>query len=333
MKDVADFASVSISTVSYVLNGNGPVSEARKQAVRRAIDILKYIPNESARGLKLQVSSTIALVVPGLENQFFSVLARGVVQAAAEQNRLVVFCSAETSEEAEYGIARLLSSKRVDGVIYESDFQETKESLLELKSLGPVVLVDERIPGIDLPAVVADGRHGDRAIASHILELGPDNIACIAGPEAHWTAEQRLAGYREGLALGGIHPDALETVAGDYRMDSGYEAAEMLLNSSKRKLPTALMCANDLMAIGAMEYCRANGICVPDDVSITGFDDIPIANLLTPRLTTASQPAYDMGRQAADLLIKLIEGQVGYESPDPHPVHLVVRESTAKPVK
>ena len=133
--------------------------------------------------------------------------------------------------------------------------------------------------------------------------------------------------------MGGIHPDALETVAGDYRMDSGYEAAEMLLNGSKRKRPTALMCANDLMAIGAMEYCRANGICVPDDVSITGFDDIPIANLLTPRLTTASQPAYHMGRQAADLLIKLIEGRAGYESPDPHPVNLVVRESSTKPEK
>ena len=332
MKDVADYANVSISTVSYVLNGNGPVSQARKKSVEQAIKALNYIPNESARGLKLQVSSTIGLVVPGLENQFFSVLARGVVQAASAKNRLVVFCSAETSEEAEYGIARLLSSKRVDGVIYESDFQESRESLLELQSLGPVVLVDERIPGIDLPAVVADGRRGARDIATHMINLGHRKISCVTGPDGHWTAEQRLAGYREGLALGGVHPDTMEVIAGDYRMNSGYEAAKLLLLRPKSDRPTVLMCSNDLMAIGALEFCRAEGIVVPRDVSITGFDDIPIANLLTPRLTTASQPALDMGKEAADLLIKLIDGEIESSVRSPYPVDLVVRDSTAEPL-
>lgn len=331
MKDVAEQARVSVSTVSYVLNNNGQVSAERRSRVLNAVRALDYIPNESARSLKRQSASTIGLVVPDLVNEFFSRLARGVVQAAAMHDMLVVLCSAENSEEAEFGNARLLRSRRVDGVIYESGFHESPRSLLELQSLGPVVLVDERIPGLDLPAVVADGRRGSRDVAAHVIELGHRRIACIAGPTTHWTAEQRLSGYREGLALGGIDPDEMSVLVGDYEMNSGYELAKVFLDVPKPQRPTAVLCANDLMAVGALEYCRANAIDVPGDVSIVGFDDIPTVQLLTPRLTTVRQPAHEMGMRAAELLISMVQGR---ENPDllrPHPVELVVRESTAKP--
>ena len=170
MKDVAEQAQVSVSTVSYVLNNNGQVSAERRARVLNAVRALDYTPNESARNLKRQSASTIGLVVPDLVNEFFSRLARGVVRAAAMHDMLVVLCSAENSEEAEYGNARLLRSRRVDGVIYESGFHESPRSLLELQSLGPVVLVDERIPGLDLPAVVADGRRGARDVATHVVK-------------------------------------------------------------------------------------------------------------------------------------------------------------------
>lgn len=331
MKDVAEQARVSVSTVSYVLNNNGQVSAERRARVLNAVRALDYIPNESARSLKRQSASTIGLVVPDLMNEFFSRLARGVVQAAAMHDMLVVLCSAENSEEAEFGNARLLRSRRVDGVIYESGFHESPRSLLELQSLGPVVLVDERIPGLDLPAVVADGRRGSRDVAAHVIKLGHRRIACIAGPTTHWTAEQRLSGYREGLALGGIDPDEMSVLVGDYEMNSGYELAKVFLDVPKPQRPTAVLCANDLMAIGALEYCRANAIDVPGDVSIVGFDDIPTVQLLTPRLTTVRQPAHEMGMRAAELLISMVQGR---ENPDllmPHPVELIVRESTAKP--
>ncbi|MDE0157092.1 MAG: LacI family DNA-binding transcriptional regulator [Gammaproteobacteria bacterium] len=331
MKDVAEQARVSVSTVSYVLNNNGQVSAERRARVLNAVRALDYIPNESARSLKRQSASTIGLVVPDLMNEFFSRLARGVVQAAAMHDMLVVLCSAENSEEAEFGNARLLRSRRVDGVIYESGFHESPRSLLELQSLGPVVLVDERIPGLDLPAVVADGRRGSRDVAAHVIKLGHRRIACIAGPTTHWTAEQRLSGYREGLALGGIDPDEMSVLVGDYEMNSGYELARVFLDVPEPQRPTAVLCANDLMAIGALEYCRANAIDVPGDVSIVGFDDIPTVQLLTPRLTTVRQPAHEMGMRAAELLISMVQGR---ENPDllrPHPVELVVRESTSKP--
>lgn len=333
MKDVAVHANVSVSTVSYVLNNTGPVSADRRARVLNAVRELNYIPNESARSLKRQSAATIGLVIPDLTNQFFSLLAHGVVRAAALRDVLVVLCSSDSSEEAESGNARLLRSQRVDGVVYLTGSYESHTSLLELQSLGPVVLVDERIPGAELPAVVADGRRGAREVAALVVELGHKRFACIAGPTALWTAEQRLAGYREALAMGGLDPDNMEVLVGDYRQDSGFELARKALSGARSKRPTALLCANDMMAIGALEYCRQAGLDVPGDVSIVGFDDVPMAPLLTPRLTTVRQPAREMGTGAANLLLDLIQGESEPAIPAPYPVEVVVRESAAKPAR
>ncbi len=324
-------ANVSVSTVSYVLNRTGSVSADRRARVLNSVRELDYIPNESARNLKRQTASTIGLVIPDLSNQFFSLLASGVAHAAAERDVLVVLCSSESTEEAESGNARLLRSQRVDGVVYLTGFHESPTSLLELQSLGPVVLVDERVPGADLPAVLADGRRGAREVAQHTVELGHKRFACIGGPTALWTAEQRLAGYREALALGGLDPDDMEVHVGNYRMDSGYELAEKVLSVPQRDRPTALLCANDMMAIGALEYCRTAGVKVPEEISIVGFDDVPMAPLLTPRLTTVCQPAREMGMGAAALLLDLISGGTGPDLPETFPVKVVVRESAAEP--
>jgi DNA-binding LacI/PurR family transcriptional regulator len=331
MKDVADHANVSVSTVSYVLNDTGPVSADRRARILNAVRELNYIPNESARNLKRRSASTIGLVIPDLSNQFFSLLASGVAHAAAARDFLVVLCSAENTEEAESGNARLLRSQRVDGVVYLTGFHESPTSLLELQSLGPVVLVDERVPGADLPAVLADGRRGAREVAAHVVALGHKRFACLAGPTALWTAEQRLAGYREALALGGLDPDNMEVLIGDYRMESGFSLAKKVLDAPVDKRPTALLCANDMMAIGALEYCRTHGLNVPQDVSVVGFDDVPMAPLLSPRLTTVRQPAREMGIHAAGLLLDLVNGNLKPNVPETFPVEVIVRESAAKP--
>ena len=331
MKDVAVHANVSISTVSYVMNGTGPVSADRRARILNAVRELDYIPNESARNLKRQSASTIGLVVPDLSNQFFSLLASGAAHAAAARDVLVVLCSSENTEEAESSNSRLLRSQRVDGVVYLTGFHESPTSLLELQSLGPVVLVDERVPGADLPAVLAEGRLGARDVAAHVVALGHKRFTCIAGPSALWTAEQRLAGYREALALGGFDPDTMEVLVGDYRMESGFELAKKALNVPALTRPTALLCANDMMAIGALEYCRASGLNVPADVSVVGFDDVPMAPLLSPRLTTVRQPAREMGVYAAELLLDLIRGDAKPDSPKSFPVEVIVRQSAAAP--
>jgi LacI family transcriptional regulator len=331
MKDVARHAGVSISTVSYVLNNSGPVGASRRARVLDAVRVLNYTPNESARSLKRRSTSTIGLVVPDLTNQFFAAVAEGVERAAAERDVLVVLCAPEATEQPVSHHAKLLRSQRLDGVVYLSGIGTSPSLILELAESGPIVLVDERISGFELPSVVSDGRRGAREVAAYVLEQGHKRLAIIGGPEALWTAEQRLAGYREALAAAGLDPDAVPALVGDYRQQSGAELAERALAGPPDHRPTALLCANDLMAIGALEYCKTAGIRVPEDVSIAGFDDIPIAALITPRLTTVSQPARDMGYQAAAVLFEQLERGRNGPSHKSFPTTLQVRDSVVPP--
>jgi len=331
MKDVAEHAGVSLSTVSYVVNDSGPVAEARRARVVDAIRILDYTPNESARNLKRRSASTIGLVVPDLANQFFALVAEGVERAASERDVLVVLCAPEATDKPDSQHAALLRSQRLDGVIYLSGVGTPAEAILALSRSGPVVLVDEQIPGFDLPAVVSDGRRGAREVTRHVLEFGHKRIAVIGGPTELWTAEQRLAGYREAIAAAGLDTDDMPVFIGDYRQESGHMLAEKALDVAEAERPTALLCANDLMAIGALEYCKSKGIRVPDDVSIVGFDDVPIAALVTPRLTTVRQPARDMGYRAAQLLFDLLGDTDGDTPHAEFPTTVEIRDSVAPP--
>lgn len=322
MKDVARHAGVSVSTVSYVLNNSGPVATSRRTRVLDAVRVLEYTPNESARSLKRRSTSTIGLVVPDLANQFFALVAEGVERAAAERDVLVVLCAPEATERPMSHHARLLQSQRLDGVVYLSGIGTSPSLILELARSGPVVLVDEQIPGFELPAVVSDGRRGAREVAAHVLEQGHRRLAVIGGPGALWTAERRLAGYREAVAAAAADPDAMPVYAGDYRMQSGARLAAKALSVPRRRRPTALLCANDLMAIGALRYCREEGIDVPGEVSVAGFDDVPIAGLISPALTTVAQPARDMGYAAAKILFSRLRGGDDNEParPGAHPL-------------
>ena len=331
MKDVAQHAGVSVSTVSYVLNHSGPVGASRRARVLDAVRLLNYTPNESARSLKRRSTMTIGLVVPDLANQFFALVTEGVERAASERDILVVLCAPEATEQPASHHANLLRSQRLDGVVYLAGTGTSPKLILELARSGPVVLVDERISGFELPAVVSDGRRGAREVAGYVLSQGHRRLAIIGGPEALWTAEQRLAGYREALAAAGLDPDTVPVLTGDYRQVSGLRLAELALAGEPASRPTALLCANDLMAIGALEYCRGAGIDVPREVSIVGFDDVPMAALLTPRLTTVRQPARDMGYRAATVLFELLAGGSDAQMAEPFPATLQVRDSVVPP--
>lgn len=333
MKDVARHAGVSVSTVSYVLNNSGPVATARRARVLDAVRVLNYTPNESARSLKRRSSSAIGLVVPDLVNQFFALVAEGVEQAAAERDALVVLCAPQATGRPEDHNTRLLQSQRLDGVVYLSGTGTAPAMILELAQSGPVVLVDEQIPGSGLPAVVTSSRRGARELGRHVLEQGHQKIAVIGGPPVLWTANQRLAGYREAFASAGLDPDEVPVIPGDYRQGSGYKVAQRLLSGPPEEQPTALICANDLMAFGAIEYCRSAGLRVPEDVSVAGFDDVPVAALISPALTTVSQPARDLGYAAGRILFDQFENGLRAESPDPFPTILQIRDSVSSPAR
>lgn len=305
MKDVATHAGVSVSTVSYVLNDSGPVSADRRNRVLDAIRILDYSPNSTARNLKRQNASTIGMVVPELTNPFFAMVVEGVQRAASERDVLVVLVAPGAAERSEDTQVGLLRGQRIDGVVYLAGANSLPTTVFETARSGPIVLVDEQIAGMSFPSVVSDSRTGAREIAERVLNEGHRRIAVIGGPPALWTAQQRLAGYREAFAGAGLRPDEVPMFDGDYRIDSGIRLAERALAGEER--PTALICANDLMAIGAMEYCQKIGLRVPEDVSIVGFDDQPFSALLSPKLTTVRQPAHDMGYRAATILLDYIE--------------------------
>ncbi|MHB1538124.1 MAG: LacI family DNA-binding transcriptional regulator [Solirubrobacteraceae bacterium] len=330
MNDVAKHAGVSVSTVSYVLNRSGPVGAARRERVLDAMRMLDYTPNASARSLKRRSALTIGLAVPDIAEHFSALLAAGVERTAGERGVLVALCATEgvTGEGCLH--AQLLASQRLDGIIHLSGARARSRLAPELARSGSVVLVDEQLPGLEVPAVVCEQRGGACRIAQHVLEHGHRRIAILAGPVALWTAEQRLAGYRDALAAAGIDPCEAPVLTGEHLPSSGTERAARVLAVRPEQRPTALLCGDDAIALGAIEHCRSAGLRVPEDVSIVGFGDMPAAALLTPRLTTVRRPAERLGREAAATLFEQLD-EGGARRRSPVATELVVRDSVVAP--
>jgi DNA-binding LacI/PurR family transcriptional regulator len=325
--DVARRAGVSSAVVSYVVN-DGPraVAPETKRRVLTAIEELRYEPNSQARNLRRGRSHSIGLIVPDILNPFFALVAEGIQEEARLRDYLLVLCSSDFESEREAGYARLLRASRLDGVVHLSGTGASAEPLLELAEGAPLVVVDERVGGLDRPFVGSDNRRGARLAAEFALERGYRRFGIVAGPAGLWTAQQRLAGYHDAFSEAGIDPAGVPIIEGDYRIDSGAAAAANLLARRRRRLPMALLVANDLMAVGCLLHCAKAGLTVPDDVGVVGYDDVPLAAIVTPGLTTVRQPARELGRVAARILLDLIEGGEVEQEVD-LPAELVVRES------
>ncbi|GAB0115289.1 LacI family DNA-binding transcriptional regulator [Acidisoma sp. C75] len=334
IRDVARAAGVAVSTVSYVINQTGQVSAETRLRVAEAIRLLRYEPNLMARNLKAGRARSIGLIAPDLRNPYFAAIAAGVHDAAQAQDILVVLCVTHAMPQREAFFTQVVRARRLDGLIFMSGTGMPTPALLELIRQKSVVLVDEKLPGLDAPSIVSKNREGARLVAEHVLSQGHRRLAIIGGPAELWSSGERLKGYRAAAAAAGLDPDAIPVVAGDYGRGSGFEAARALLSGPAATRPTALICANDLMALGAMLYCRENGLGVPEDVSICGFDDIDAARYAYPGLTSVDQQAETLGRYACDLLLRLIDprlGGAGGATCAECDVKLVIRGSVAPP--
>ncbi len=334
IRDVARVAGVAVSTVSYVINRSGQVSPETRLRVNSAINALRYEPNLLARNLKAGRAKSIGLIAPDLKNPYYTEIASGVQEIAQARDMLLVLCTTQSAQHWENYYSQVLRARRLDGLIFLSGSGVLTPSLIELIQIDSVVLVDERLPGLEVPSVVSTNRHGARAVAEHVLQAGHRRIGLIGGPASSWTAGERMAGYREALAAAGIEPDSVPVVKGNFEQGGGYAAARMLLEKPPHERPTAIICVNDLTAIGAMVYCRETGLQIARDVSIVGFDNIPLANLIEPGLTSVDQCASALGRSACRLLLRLIA------PPDPddqepietvYSTKLVIRGSVAPP--
>lgn len=325
MKDVARLAGVSTATVSRVLAAQGTVRSETRQRVLTAVEKLGYEPNVSARNLRVNKTATIIVVLPDINNPFFSLVVRGIEDVAHRHNYSVLLSNTDNDLDRELASTRIISRRGADGVIFLTA-RVSSPHILTLANQTPVVLACEYIEGA-VSQVSIDNLAAALEATRHIIELGHTRIAYINGPKDIVLCRDRLRGYTLAMQQAGLSVQPEYIVEGTFYMESGAAAAEQLL--SLPEPPTAVFCANDELAIGFIRQCFQMGRRVPDDVAVVGFDDIRFAAFQRPALTTVAQPTYDIGVQAAQLLLEQINRR---GKPDaarnivlPH--RLVVRES------
>lgn len=325
IRDVAAESGVSITTVSRALNGSGRVgAETRNRVLDTAVR-LGWQPNDLARSLHGGATGTIAVLVPDITNPFFPELVKGVQAVANERGNLLLLCQTGDDDSTAVEELQHLRRKRVDGVVVVGGMPPS-DSLAAAVAGVPLVTVD-RDTGLGGSWVVrSDHLGGGRLATEHLIELGHEHIAHIAGPQSLSVARDRLEGYRQALDSAGLSYEESLVVEGDFLESSGYDA--LCLLRRRRRSFTAVFCGNDLMALGALRALEDLGLDVPSVVSVVGFDDIHLASYLRPGLTTVRQPIEKLGQRAAELLLTdaMDGGTAVSETLD---VHLVRRESTA----
>ena len=299
LKDVAAEAGVALGTVSRVINREPSVSPELVARVEKAIQTLDYQPNVLGRNLRRRRSGTIGVVVPDITALFFAELVKHVEKAAMEVGYSVLIGNSANSRQIEDLYLSKLSDSGLDGMIFSSSADDDAHAIREGAAL---VAVDRELSGFDF--VASDHETGAREVVRHLADLGHRRIACISGPATMPVFQQRLAGYRSVVETGlkdlGISP---ETYTRFEPLDSmrGIDAALSLLELPDR--PTAVFATTDQQAIGVLRACGDRGLRVPEEISVVGFDDIPLADLVNPRLTTVRQPIEQIGRLAVERLL------------------------------
>lgn len=325
--DVAAAAAVSVTTVSHVLSGRRPVSERTKAKVLRVVEELGYRPDPSARGLRTGRSHAVALVVSDVTNPFYPLMAAGLQEVLQPEGFLISVCVAQGSTQDLDSVIGHLLNRRVDGVVLASlNAQDRHFNDITAAGTALVRLSGELDPRFG-DIVRADDTGGMADVVAHLLELGYRRIGLVNGDPDSAPGRLRLAGYRRALREFGLEVDEELITAGPFTRTGGARGSHALLNLDRR--PEALVCGNDLMAVGAMDAIRERGMTVPGDVAVTGYDDIEAASLVTPRLTTVHNPALEIGRACARLLLDRLSGTPSEGVREVVlPQKLIVREST-----
>ncbi|MDT0265548.1 LacI family DNA-binding transcriptional regulator [Streptomyces sp. DSM 44915] len=343
LADVAVRAGVSAATVSRVLNGNYPVAGATRNRVLQAVEELEYVVNGPASALAAATSDLVGVLVNDIADPFFGIMASAVQSEIGEPvadrpgPKLAVVCNTGGSPERELTFLTLLQRQRAASVVLTGgalEDQSHRAALIgrlgRLEAAGARVVLCGRPPltDTDFPAVTFDNRAGARQLTEHLLGLGHRRIGYLAGPQARTTTRHRLEGHRAALTAAGLGGDASRlTVRGSYDRSAGYYGALELLDREPGL--TAIAAANDTVALGACAALRERGVRIPEDVSVTGFDDLPFAVDATPALTTVRLPLHEAGVHAGRLALGRDEAPEGGVLVCPG--ELRVRGSTAPP--
>lgn len=330
MIDVAREAGVSVATVSRVINGKGGVSKKLAAQVQDAMDKLHYHPSSLARSFRMQRTMLVGVIVPLIDHPFYSRLAMAIEQKLFSNGYRAIICNAEEDESRERAYIEMLLRQRVDGFIINSAALSTRY-LDELEALGiPYVLIDRDLPEAECSKVFSDNAQGGFIGMEHLIQLGHRRIGLAGAPIHTEPIQRRIQGARDALAAYGIETDPAYLVAGDTQLfDMGYQAARKLMQL--KRPPTAIFSLTDVTAVGAIHALAELGLSVPGDVSVLGYDNIPIATYMIPQLSTVEQPIMQMGETAVDLLFTHLQDS---EKPTEQALlqtRLIVRQSTAAP--
>jgi LacI family transcriptional regulator len=306
IRDVARHAGVSTATVSRVISNNGYVSAAARRRVERAIKELAYVPNALARGLKTQRSGLIALLIPEIVNSFYTTVCRGVEDVANGAGLQVIVGNTDEDLAKERAYVDLMSASQVEGFVIASAGLSIQSLRPLLNKAIPTVLIDRRVDGFPGDIVRGDSETATLHLTEHLLALGHQHIAFVNGNLETSVARERDEGFRRALTSAGLPVVGDVITAGTWFIDDAENRVNALLDQEPSF--TAIVAANNFMAIGALRALRRHGLQVPDDIAVVCVDDVEVAAEIDPFLTVMAQPAYTMGTLAMRLLLERIKG-------------------------
>lgn len=328
VKKVAQVAEVSVATVSRVISGSSFVSPDLTERVYKAMETLKYRPSQLARGLRTQQTYNVGVLIPQIDHPFFSSLTFGVEKALFEKNYRCFVCSTEEDSDKENAYVEALLGQQVGGLIIVPTTSAGESVQKFVEQRVPVVLVDRDLPDAEVDRVLSDNHRGAYELACYILGLGHRDVTVIGTSADSRAMTDRVRGIEQAFA----EADTAHTLRFHFQeplaqFRAGYEIGLQVLSSSPR--PTAVMALTDVIAVGVLHAGSELNLDVPRELSVTGFDDIPLASHVIPSLTTVSQPLQEMGGVAAELMLCKIKNPSRAPQQTILPTRLVVRHSTA----
>ena len=337
IRDVAREANVSIATVSRAMSGaDYPMNSALRERVQSAAAALGYQPNVAAQLLRREAGRDIGLIVPNISNPYYLQALRGISAAVSEKDYMFVLCNSEREVQREHEYLRQLYQRQALGAIISS-VDTSPDTINQYVEKGlKIVLLDQQIRGVKCPMIRFDSRGSGTMAADYLLKLGHRRIAFATTPLSRWTRQEIYQGYRQALSGAGVEPDerylfetdsASDSPSGDGDLVAGAALADMFL--SRKSDATAIICNNDMVAFGFLQTLLKNGVRVPEDVSVMGFDDVPFAAVYSPALTTIRYPSEQTGRFAAMMLMDSISSNKGLDTLEMQLTpQLVVRQTT-----
>lgn len=326
IRDVAAHAGVSRATVSRVLNNNPAVDPALRERVVEAVRALGYQPNRTARRLRAQTSSVIGLIISDIQNPYFISIIRGVEDVAYAHQMSVILCNSDEDPAKEQMYLHVMAAERVAGLVIVPSQNNDAQNLAQLRQMGiPVTLLDRFTPDVEVDAVKVDNERGAYDAVRHLAGLGYRRIAIVTGVLSLTTGRERYTGYQMALAAAGLPLDLSLVKEGDFKAESGYRLTRDLWTSSHR--PDALFVSNNMMTLGALRALRELAVRVPQQIALVGFDDMPWSGDLYSPLTAVSQPTYELGAEAVNLLLRRLANPASPFRTVMLQPRLIVRES------